>query len=413
MKNKKAQGTQNLALIILVVISLIIGIVFIFKSGILETSQTFFCPTIITANSRIRGSAIKKIDDAYEDLITHDDSKFDLPGRFQKGIQAGFAKHYLEEAVTDIKEGIPILTCTNPEINLGFNTPCGKDNGVTKEKFFKTVSDRTLDCWNMYTSGYLNPLKNPSKNADPQNPRTCFVIQFNIQEPVSFYDIIDYMQEVGDYSEVTTAPGGSGIYVEGDERTDISGDPTEKQIKKGILFITYADAGGSSWENNDCGISGTLKVNGNDVDTDNIFWCLEEEVTRDENCDAFTWEKSKAESQPTPDPGPDAVFVRCEGPYKYPECGDFCISSEIPPTSQKCGLGAGNGVSPYRGIGDCTKVGCKDNCWDARGTSCPGNGVENHDKCVGSNNKFSDTTLCSKIKIESTCTAVGCTAVKE
>lgn len=281
MNAKKAQGLESLALMIIAMLVIVFGIMIFFNSNLISSTTGFFCPSMTTFGTNIRGPYIKMMDEIYDRMAAVEDPEIWEVVLIGKNLGTAVSQTVIRTVVKgmfdEAKETMPLMSCTAPNIDLGYSKQCSPTEGVSNITFFREVAARTVDCYRMYGSGNYNPLE----NTNLRNPRTCFVIQFNLKEPVKFYDIKDYMT-----NNVKGAK--PEVLLEGYERdnyADFKVVPWEQQIKKGILFISYADTGGSEWDNDDCSISGSISWD----DRDSVFWCIEEEATYDENCKLFGW----------------------------------------------------------------------------------------------------------------------------
>lgn len=55
------------------------------------------------------------------------------------------------------------------------------------EEFYTTAGARTIDCWNIYGSGGLDPLI----GVDPPNPRNCYTLEFHLSDDVDMRTLFD------------------------------------------------------------------------------------------------------------------------------------------------------------------------------------------------------------------------------
>lgn len=237
MSNKKAQ-LQTLAILILVIISLVIAITFIFQSGLFSSTLSFFNPTMTTASAYTRGIPIYVMWNMY-DAATMRSTGLSLEESIFSGIS---------NVITRIQDSIPLLAPPAQNINLKYNEPCAPNKGVSKEVFMKTVAEHSIDCWNMYTAGKYDPLRGKT----PPNPRICFAFQFNINDTgVTFNEMKQYFetkkisQQDTYLSKFRSTSPGSSILV---EQNGLS-----KTIKKGVFFIGYSDTAAGGFNSEECG----------------------------------------------------------------------------------------------------------------------------------------------------------------
>lgn len=88
-------------------------------------------------------------------------------------------------AIIPLTSGIPLI-CPAVTIDLG-----SQSNPATSEKFLSEVSASTIDCWNMYGAGSMDPLF----AIDPPNPRECrtiesYIVSTTPSSPKQMYDYL-------------------------------------------------------------------------------------------------------------------------------------------------------------------------------------------------------------------------------
>ncbi|MDD5182258.1 MAG: hypothetical protein PHC66_03750 [Candidatus Nanoarchaeia archaeon] len=455
--NKKAQGGLGiLSSLIIIVVSLTIGIIFIFQSGIFPASMSFFCPTMTTAGAYARGVPLHIMWSLYD---VAEESTSGGSGVI------GWVKDKVVGLVTDVEEGtlgkissnlkeleasIPLFSCQNSAIDMKYSTPCESDKGMTKNTFFKEVAIRTVDCWDMYTAGKYNP----TSGKTPPNPRTCFTIAFNLNESTDFYELLDFMTHANySFSDITywnklgypelekqnARHAGPRIVLTGADAftaTGTTGDWNNNQdywfssFKKGVLFIKYADDGSGGWEDSDCDIKSNpfpgCNPDKEDCSSradqmpgayDEIYWCLKTDLTYDKNCDPFTWSGDDVpvnvdESECAVDADCDAGYKcdssrciteisGCTGTPATAKCGDYCEKT----ASDACDVFVISGKTYDKQIfiDACADVGCTQ-VSTAMGASSTG-------RCEGSTGSMADlqATNCGAMADGQSCTNAGCT----
>jgi hypothetical protein len=191
LSNKGALGT--LAILIVTLISLAIMLIILLQSGLIGNLQTIICTTLVTLSSWVRGFIIDMIWLFYWVVFGVLLAAMFLLGNTCRtnpisvavclAIFAG-VMIVLAGSVTNLMNSIPLLYCPNPDITVGnYGEPCGSPSVTTsKIALYKEMSERAVDCWRMYTSGTFDPLSGKT----PPNPINCYVINFNIREPMSF-----------------------------------------------------------------------------------------------------------------------------------------------------------------------------------------------------------------------------------
>jgi len=307
---KKAQALSVAARLLVILIFLAVMIVILIKSGIISNLYTIIATTLTTWGSFIRGITVKFVWYFAWALIGLFTLILVIFGSTCRAFPVGTAicaamyatfLALVMHSVFSLFTSIPLLELQNPTIKVGdFNVSCGesKTSNIT---FLKEVADRTVDCWKMYTAGKLNPLTGKT----PPNPRTCFIINFNLKDSVTIEEMVNYLKTheyptgkkcgggytckitywgvlasyEGDPARIAIMRTNSYIYYldywHGEQKDD---SWYKKPLKKGRLFIKYYD-------------DHFLKKIGDsdcytdwDVMHDIVFWCFDEDVTCDENC---------------------------------------------------------------------------------------------------------------------------------
>jgi hypothetical protein len=180
-------------MLIVTLISLAIMLIILIQSGLIGNLQTIICTTLVMLSSMVRGLIIDMIWLFYWVVFGVLLAAMFLLGNTCRtnpisvavclAIFAG-VMIVLAGAVTNLMNSIPLLYCPNPDITVGnYGEPCGSPLvTTTKIALYKEMSERAIDCWRMYTAGIFDPLS----GRTPPNPINCYVINFNIREPMSF-----------------------------------------------------------------------------------------------------------------------------------------------------------------------------------------------------------------------------------
>ncbi len=307
---KKGIALQTVVMLILAIISLAIGIMLIMKAGLISNLQTIICTTLITWTSYVRGILVNLIWLFFWAMIGVMALLIVIYGSFCKAfpgniyclsIYAAFIA-FLLYTILVVFSGLPLMHCPNPTIKIGdFEKDCG-DSLTSPEVFMREVAERSVDCWGMFSKGKFDPLTGKT----PPNPRTCFVINFNLERGVTIEEIVYYLKtheypsnkkcDPGDpdgcgityWDKIKSTDGGmrltitrtndyifyvSGALIGGGEKVDdtyYSG----KYIQKGRLFIKYLDKMpyGENIRDADC-------WTGETPPWDSVYWCFDEDVT--------------------------------------------------------------------------------------------------------------------------------------
>ena len=414
MFGKKADVMKTFVTLVVVIVMLIMAITFITQSGIFSSVQSFFCPTLTRVGSYARGAPLDAMWNMYNKL-TEESTAVSIE-------EWGFGK--IEDRLISIQNNMGLITCMSPPVEMKYTEPCGPDKGVSNVSFMMEVSKRSIDCWDMYTAGQYDPLLGKT----PPNPRTCFIIHFNLKQPVKFLGVSDYLSELY-YKQ------NNGNLLPFEPMFEESGyNNAVYNVKKGILYIKYLDTDSTGFETAECN---NLKWYFDDItpvvygpdsgntfkDPDKILWCLEEDLTYNENCNIIDWSAVSAgtvknnipavKPECTSDPECDKgyfceankcvkTFTACsEGTPTETRCGDYC------PENTACGEyeikdAAATTIYDFSKqirVTDCAAVGCTQ-LHTASGR-CSTDGTEEGLHQYKANN-------CLAITDESSCTAAGC-----
>ena len=293
---KKGIALSTLATLILAGLSFAIALTILIQSGLLTNLQSFMAVAITTIESHMRGITINALGYVIS-LMAIVLFAIMWLGSTCRQIPYGAAvclgmyaamMILISTEVNSIQSSIPWVDIPNPEINMptGGRT-CAQGAGIDPEVFKKEVAERSVDCWSMFAEGNYDPLR----GKVPPNPRTCFVINFNIKDAgVSFQDIKVWMK-TNDYPGTVDTywkKSGSDIILENNK------DAFDKKIKTGRMFIKYGDSmrkfwTESTWGSADCSIrEETFNYPGGD----DVYWCIDERATQKwdgTGCDQFKW----------------------------------------------------------------------------------------------------------------------------
>lgn len=192
---KKGMGLETLVFFILMIASLAIAIIFYIRPELYILLQIFFCTVLTTIGSYLRGILVYFLwwilfpmitGLAFAILITN--KLCYAGGPITKVACAAIFVGFEVLAISMIMGTIgviPLIGCTPASIQMGELD--GEE--IETEIFMEQVSKRTIDCWRMYTAGRYYPLE----GKVPPNPRTCFVINFNVDGPFSPKELFDYL----------------------------------------------------------------------------------------------------------------------------------------------------------------------------------------------------------------------------
>jgi hypothetical protein len=292
---KKGIALSTLATLILAGLSFGIVLMVLIQSGLLTNLQSFMATTLTAFESNLRGMAIAAIAEFMAVFILVLFAIMWLGSTCHSGpwgAAACLAMYaslmvFLVGAIHNLDASFPWVDIPNPDINLpptGGHT-CGTD-GADPNVFIKEVADRSVDCWYMFAEGRYNPLL----GKVPPNPRTCFVINFNLNNEtgVSFDDIKNWMK-TNNYpgtSDTYWKKSGNGLVLENNK------DAFSKRIKTGRMFIKYGDNIKKIWTepiwgSADCSIRDETFYNtfgtntyGKAPPSDHIYWCIDEKATK-------------------------------------------------------------------------------------------------------------------------------------
>lgn len=291
--NKKGMSLETLAMLILASLSLVLILAFFFESGLITNLSSFMGVTFTMMQSGIRGIIMKMIG-VFVGLmlvlvgvvmaIGSTCRAFPVGTVVCAAIYATFMAGFLW-SIMMLQASVPFIDIPTPVIEIpkgAMDDNCG-ENAVTAEDFKKEIAERSVDCWSMYGSGNWDPLL----GKIPPNPRTCFVVDFNLQgEGVTFDEIHQYMganNYVGSDRKYIQKAGNNIILENGKDKWD-------KRIKQGRLFIKYGDSmtdvyQDQEWGSPDCSIDNDNFNSEGDV----VFWCIDEGATKDNTCQQFSW----------------------------------------------------------------------------------------------------------------------------
>jgi len=313
--DRKGLSLSILAVLILALISLAIVLVIMMKAGLLSALRDIVCVNVTSVSSMIRGVVVDLIWWFFGAVLLIVFLLLFVFGSLCKafpvgtaictGMYAAFAA-YLIISIMSLIGAIPLFTCQTSDITLGDSA-----HNVSAEVFEKEVAARTVDCWNMYAKGRYDPLT----GLTPPNPKTCFVINFNLSSSINVSDILTYMANHNFTKEMdylTAGGGGPIVFLKGEGSWSYIGggfneEPFESTFHEGRLFIKYGDDFRySKWNSPDCDITGSwsppdkTEYNKDIVrahlsppgwvaynpmmwaghNNDYVYWCFDEDVTK-------------------------------------------------------------------------------------------------------------------------------------
>lgn len=199
--NKKGDALSIAAIFILVIVSLAIAIILFIQFGFWEGLVNIICTTLTTMGSFLRGMSIDFLYDAMWIIIGLFGILLLAYGKLCRNpigaivctaIWLSFML-VLTTSFTAIVSNIPLISCENPAISMGsFDADGTVFSTVSSEAFMKEVADRTVDCWTMYGAGRFRRVL---QGRTPPNPRTCFTINFALEDPVTIKKIDQFLVE--------------------------------------------------------------------------------------------------------------------------------------------------------------------------------------------------------------------------
>ncbi len=310
MMDKKALSLSILAVLILALISLGIMLIVIIKAGLLSALRDIVCVNVTSLSSMIRGVIIDLLWFFFGAVLLLVFLLMFLFGSLCKAFPVGTAACTvmyaafavgLTMALMNVFGAIPLFTCQTSDITIGDAV-----HHVAAVNFEKEVAARTVDCWNMYAKGRYDPLTGLST----PNPKTCFVINFNLTSNINVSDMLMYMG-TNNFTKgvyyLTAAGGNPIVHINTAFSTDDTSILKTKNFHEGRLFIKYGDDFlYSSWYSPDCDITGSwsppdkTEYNKNIFDAiafpipwvtynllkwaghnnDYVYWCFDEDVTK-------------------------------------------------------------------------------------------------------------------------------------
>ena len=278
MVSKKGLSLSILAILILSLISLAVVLYIVIKAGLLSALRDIVCVNVTSISSMIRGIIIDLIWWFFGGVLLIVFFILFVFGSLCKAFPIGTAictamyaafAAILIIAIMDLMGMIPLFTCQTSDITIGDSV-----HHVAAVNFEKEVAARTVDCWNMYAKGRYDPLTGLST----PNPKTCFVINFNLTSNINVSDILTYMAKNNftkgmDY--LTAAGGNPIVHINTTFSTDDASILKTKNFHEGRLFIKYGDDFlYSSWYSPDCDITGSWAPPDKTVYNSNIAFAI-------------------------------------------------------------------------------------------------------------------------------------------
>ena len=199
-KNKKGDALSIAVIFILVIISLAIAIILFIQFGFWKGLINIICTTLTTIGSFLRGLAVDFLYAAMWVVIGLFGVLLLAYGKLCRNpigavvctaIWVSFTI-LLTTSFTAVVSNIPLISCENPSIPMGSFEGDVVFSTVDSEDFMKEVADRTVECWTMYGR---DRFKRVLQGRTPPNPRTCFVINFALEDPVTIEEIEQFLME--------------------------------------------------------------------------------------------------------------------------------------------------------------------------------------------------------------------------
>lgn len=220
MLNKKGIALETAVALIIGIVFLVVVLYILLKTGILSTFQSNLYGFMCTASSYGRGILIGLIlmvwgilsivievvmiisggPAAVAGLVSLPGSTLELVKNVLRQTPPGgltgavfmlitflsFSTLVTYLAVIPMVSNIPLL-CPSTTIDVGT-----QDQKISEFKFLGEISASTVDCWNMYGGGSLDPLI----GLDPPNPRECRILETYISNttPMNVSRIYNYMR---------------------------------------------------------------------------------------------------------------------------------------------------------------------------------------------------------------------------
>jgi hypothetical protein len=176
-------------------------------------------------------------------------------------------------AILPLISGIPLF-CPAVTIDIGTQS-----QEASEIKFLGELSAATVDCWNMYGSGSLDPLI----AIDPPNPRTCRIIEayINNQTPINVTMIYDYT--ITSYGEKWPL-GSDRLFIycnRGGTFQDLGNDPNDWANKcsfdKARIYVMFRDSHDYDLVSFGTGIcQGQIPEDDFSDVKDAMVWCIED-----------------------------------------------------------------------------------------------------------------------------------------
>lgn len=213
-RNKKGIALETAVALIIGIVFLIVVIYMLLKTGLLSTFQVQFYGLVCTASTYGRGILVGMIMTVWTYLsiaitiliaisggmkgvnLLKSTSVVKLTRLIEQakafGVAAGVFGLIGFLSLTMILTYIAIIPLISniplfcPAVTISVGT---QSQPASAEKLLGELSSSTVDCWNMYGAGTLDPLI----GIDPPNPRECRIIQARLSTPVTAKDYFDYM----------------------------------------------------------------------------------------------------------------------------------------------------------------------------------------------------------------------------